>query len=116
LETGQKTRLNNIFFDTDKSELRKESFLELDGLIIALKENPRIKIEIGGHTDNVGNDDKNLELSVNRAKAVMDYLIKKGITKERLLFKGYGESEPIASNNTEDGKQLNRRVEIKIIK
>ncbi|MFI5204056.1 MAG: OmpA family protein [Flavobacteriales bacterium] len=116
MEAGQKARLNNIFFDTDKAALRKESFVELDGLVTSLKENPTIKIEIGGHTDNVGKDASNLDLSLRRAKAVMDYLIGKGISKDRLTFKGYGETTPVATNDTDEGKQLNRRVEITILK
>ncbi|MEI7594571.1 MAG: OmpA family protein [Bacteroidota bacterium] len=107
--------LNNIFFDTDKFDLKSESVAELEKLFGFLKNNPTLKIEVRGHTDNVGNDALNLTLSNNRAKSVYDYLITKGIAKERLQYKGYGETTPIATNDTEAGRQLNRRTEFKII-
>ncbi|MFN7014845.1 MAG: OmpA family protein, partial [Bacteroidia bacterium] len=78
-------------------------------------ENSTIKIEISGHTDNVSSDEFNLRLSENRAKAVVEFLVQNGIAKERLTYKGYGKSQPIATNDTEEGRQENRRVEFKII-
>lgn len=114
IEKGQTIRLNNIFFESAKYELLKESFAELDKLFNILKGNKKIKIEIAGHTDAVGSNQSNMLLSKNRAKAVMDYLLEKGISKERLSFKGYGETKFIADNDTEKGKSLNRRVEFVI--
>lgn len=108
-------RLNNIFFETAKAVLLPTSQNELDGLVKILSENPGMKIEIRGHTDNVGTDANNQVLSENRAKAVVDYLTSKSIASERLIFKGYGESTPVTTNETEEGRAFNRRVEFKII-
>ncbi|GLR18937.1 OmpA family protein [Portibacter lacus] len=102
--------LKNVLFATGSYELEKESFFELDQLANLLEENVNIQIEIQGHTDNVGNDDDNQQLSENRAKAVNNYLIQKGISKDRLTFVGYGETEPISSNETEEGRKINRRT------
>lgn len=107
--------LNNVFFDTDKFLLRPESVIELDKLVGFLKSNPAIKIEIRGHTDNVGDDASNLKLSDNRAKAVMNYLVEKGIDATRMVAKGYGETKPIVANDTPENRQKNRRTEFKII-
>ncbi len=79
------------------------------------KDKPDVKAEVSGYTDNKGDDKKNLKLSQDRAKAVMDYLTKKGIGSARLVAKGYGKDQPIASNDTDAGRQLNRRVEMKLI-
>lgn len=95
--------------------LRPESTAELNRLLKLINENTTMIIEISGHTDNKGSDTYNQKLSENRAKAVVDYLTEKGIDKERLEFKGYGETEPVASNETEEGQQLNRRIEFKIL-
>jgi len=116
IEVGNIIVLNNIFFDFDKATLRSESTAELDRLVNMLKENTAISIEISGHTDNVGSAAYNKKLSENRAKAVVDYLITKGINKVRLQYAGYGFDKPIGSNDTEEGRQLNRRTEFKIIK
>ncbi|MCX6269769.1 MAG: OmpA family protein, partial [Bacteroidetes bacterium] len=80
-----------------------------------LKEMPRLKVEISSHTDSKGSDQYNQVLSENRAKSVVDYLINAGIDKSRLIYKGYGESQPIATNETDEGRQLNRRTEFKIL-
>ena len=108
-------RLNNIFFDLAKSSLKEESFFELNRLVKMLTDNTAIKLEISGHTDNTGADDSNLKLSQDRAQSVVDYLTKNGIKKDRLEAKGYGESVPIATNETNEGKALNRRVEFKVL-
>jgi len=108
-------RLNNIFFETAKSVLLPTSQNELDGLTAILNENPGMKIEIRGHTDNVGSDASNQSLSENRSKAVVDYLLTKGIPTDRLIFKGFGESSPLTTNETEEGRAQNRRVEFRII-
>jgi outer membrane protein OmpA-like peptidoglycan-associated protein len=115
LEEGSVTVLKNVFFDFGSSELRKESHIELDKFVKLLKENPTLHIEIAGHTDNVGNEEDNLELSQKRAMSVVKYIADKGIAPERLCGIGYGEKVPVASNNTEEGRQQNRRTEIIII-
>jgi outer membrane protein OmpA-like peptidoglycan-associated protein len=109
-------RINNIFFDFNESTLKPVSFLELDRLYNVLNSNSDIKVEISGHTDNVGSDDYNNKLSQSRAESVKDYLVKKGINGNRIISKGYGKSNPVTTNDTEEGRQLNRRVEFKILK
>ena len=115
LKKGTTIVLRNVFFDVDKATLRTESEDELERLEKILKQNPEIKIEIAGHTDSDGSDDHNLKLSEARAKAVVDYLITKGINKDMLRWKGYGESQPQVPNDSPENKQLNRRTEIKIL-
>lgn len=115
LEIGSKIILKNIFFDFDKATLRQESTNELERLLKLLNEIPTLKIEISGHTDSKGANDYNKTLSESRAKAVVDYLIKAGISSSRLTFKGFGEEQPISTNDTEEGRQLNRRTEFKIL-
>jgi OOP family OmpA-OmpF porin len=114
VEVGEVIRLNNIFFDFGKADLLETSFPELDRVVKLLSENPKISIELSGHTDNVGSDADNLKLSDDRAKSVVAYLISKGVKDSLVLSKGYGESVPVASNDTEEGRLLNRRVEFKI--
>lgn len=116
LEVGATIRLNNIFFDVGKATLRPESYPELDRLLGYMAQNGKMVIELSGHTDNVGSDDANLTLSQERAKAVVDYLIAKGVEVNRISARGYGETKPVASNDTDDGRQLNRRVEFTILK
>lgn len=115
IEKGETVVLKNIFFETDKYKLKPQSKAELTKLVEFLNNNPTLKIEIGGHTDNVGSKDYNQQLSENRAKSVYTYLIDAGINAERLSFKGYNFSEPIASNDKEEGRAQNRRTEFKII-
>ncbi len=107
--------LKNVFFDTGSANLRSESFIELDRLRVLLEENPKLEIQINGHTDNVGSDDANLLLSANRAKAVNKYLVDLGIKASRLKHKGFGETVPIDSNETSEGRQNNRRTEFLIL-
>ncbi|NVO83305.1 OmpA family protein [Hymenobacter terrestris] len=114
LDVGVKVVLNNIFFDFDKATLRKESTGELERLHKLLTETPALRLEISGHTDNVGNDAYNKDLSQRRAKAVVDYLVGKGIDKGRLTFAGYGDTQPVAPNTTKANRQLNRRTEFKV--
>lgn len=116
IKIGTTIVLKNIFYDYDKATLRPESVAELDRLYQLLIDAPNLVIEIGGHTDSDGSDAYNQTLSQNRAKSVVDYLIKKGIATERLVAKGYGETVPIDSNDTPEGKQNNRRTEFKILK
>ncbi|WP_276368505.1 OmpA family protein [Chryseolinea sp. H1M3-3] len=108
--------LNNIFFDFDKSTLKSESGPELDRIADMLKEKSTMEIEITGHTDNVGTDSYNMSLSERRAKNVVAYLIKKGVDKDRLEVQFFGESRPIETNETMEGREKNRRVEFKILK
>jgi outer membrane protein OmpA-like peptidoglycan-associated protein len=114
-EVGGKVILKNIFFETDKYELLPDSKAELGKLINFLQKNASLHIEIGGHTDNEGSDPHNMTLSQNRAKAVYDYLLTNGITSGRLTFKGYGETLPVAGNDTPEGRAMNRRTEFKVI-
>ncbi|MBW8051250.1 MAG: OmpA family protein [Cytophagales bacterium] len=116
VEEGQTVRLNNIFFQYGKAELKKESFVELNRLLEFMKENKSMKIEIAGHTDRAGTLEYNIDLSRKRAQAVANYLIENGIKQERLLVTGYGESKTISTDNTEEGRRLNRRVEFTILK
>ncbi|MBW4889511.1 OmpA family protein [Mucilaginibacter sp. HMF5004] len=115
IEAGNKVVLKNIFFDTNKFDIKAESKIEMQKLIIFLAENPKVNIEISGHTDNAGNDVLNQTLSQNRAKEVYQYLLSQGVPQNRLTYKGYGKSQPIAPNTTEDGRRQNRRTEFKII-
>jgi len=115
IETNATVVLKNIFFDVNKFELKIESQVELDKIIQLLIENPNLKIEIGGHTDNAGKPADNLILSNNRAKAVINYLVSKNIAAQRLTFKGYGETKPVADNKMEEGRAMNRRTEMKVV-
>ncbi|WP_020528212.1 LamG-like jellyroll fold domain-containing protein [Flexithrix dorotheae] len=114
-EVGETVRLNNIFFDTGKATLRETSFHELNKLVKLFKHAPNLKIQVAGHTDDVGTDASNVALSEARAKSVKDYLLSHTISSDKVDSKGYGESEPVASNETEEGKQFNRRVEFVIL-
>jgi outer membrane protein OmpA-like peptidoglycan-associated protein len=115
IAVGNSIVLKNIFFDFNKSTLRNESENEIQQLTKLLTDVPTMKIEISGHTDNRGSDEYNKNLSNQRAKAVYNRLIEKGIDASRLTFIGYGEEKPIATNDTEDGRQLNRRTEFKVL-
>ncbi|GAB4048439.1 OmpA family protein [Spirosoma litoris] len=116
IKPGAVIPLNNIFFDTGKAELRPESSPELDRLVTNLNEAPKMTIEVRGHTDNTGSNEINNKLSQDRADAVREYFISKGIEPDRIASKGLGESKPIATNDTEEGRQKNRRVEFVIVK
>ena len=108
--------LENVYFDTGKATLKPTSFPALDELVDFMKRKKTTVIEIGGHTDDVGDDNSNLTLSQQRAESVKAYLVKKGIPAARVQAKGYGETMFIAPNDTEEGRQKNRRTEVKIIK
>lgn len=108
--------LNNVFFDFDKATLKSESFPELDRVVALMKEKPTLQIEIAGHTDATGPEQYNLGLSERRAKSVMKYIVSKNIEKERITVLFYGESKPVDSNETINGRRKNRRVEFKILK
>jgi len=107
--------LKNVFFDVDKFDLKPESKAECQKLVNFLKSNPKLRVEIGGHTDSDGNKKANQLLSQNRAKAVFDYCVNSGIVATRLAFKGYGDSKPKVPNTSPENKAKNRRTEIKII-
>lgn len=115
IKEGEKVILKNVFFETAKYDLKDESKIELDKLVIFLQKNPTVKIEISGHTDNQGDKKSNITLSENRSKSVTNYLISKGISADRLTSKGYGDSVPVADNSTPEGRSLNRRTEFKIV-
>jgi len=115
IELDEHVVLKNVFFETNESKLKPESQVELDKLFTLLQQNSQMRVEISGHTDNVGNEEHNLVLSENRAKAVFDYLISKGIREDRMRYVGYGYSKPIVPNDTEEGRAMNRRTEFKII-
>jgi OmpA-OmpF porin, OOP family len=116
IEVGLTVRLKNIYFDFDKTTLKKESFVELNKVVEFLKSNPTVAIEIAGHTDSRGSDDYNLNLSQGRSQAVVDYLISQGIDTNRLTAHGYGEEKPIDTNETDEGRANNRRVEFTVLK
>lgn len=114
IKVGSKVVMKNIFYNHDSYELLQESKVELSKLLAMLNEVKNLKIEVSGHTDNTGTNEYNLKLSENRAKAVANYLINNGINSARISWKGYGESQPIADNNTLEGKAKNRRTEFKV--
>ena len=114
IQIGSAVVLNNVFFETGSFELKNESKTELNTLIDLLTKNPTLKIEIGGHTDNVGIEKENEALSQSRAKSVYDFLIAKNIAAERLSYKGYAATKPIADNKTAEGKAKNRRTEFMV--
>ncbi len=115
IEANASVVLKNIFFDVNKFELKPESQAELNKLLQLLQENPTLKLEISGHTDNAGKPADNLTLSINRAKAVVSYLSSKNIHAQRLIAQGYGETKPVADNKTEEGRAQNRRTEMRVV-
>lgn len=112
---GNKIRLKNIFYDYGKATLKPESISELNQLVRLMEQNSEMKIEIGSYTDSESSTAFNLKLSQARAQAVLNFLYTSGISKERMVAKGYGESDPIFSNDTEEGREINRRTEFKIL-
>ncbi|MBN1117523.1 MAG: OmpA family protein [Bacteroidales bacterium] len=115
VEVGAKVVLQNIYFETGKSNLLPESYATLHSVVRLLENNPTLRLEISGHTDNVGSAKSNLKLSNDRAKSCVDFIVQGGIAAERLEYKGYGYESPIAPNNTPEGRAQNRRVEFKIL-
>jgi len=107
--------LDHVYFDVNKASLRKASFSELDKLVSYLERRKHIRVEIAGHTDNVGSKEANQKLSERRAKRVRQYLLKNGISPDRVEAKGYGEERPVAGNNSKEGRQKNRRTEVHIL-
>ena len=107
--------LDNCTFESGKATLKEEAYSVIDALVEYLKRKDDERIEIGGHTDNVGKAEANMILSTNRANAVRDYLLTKGIAADRITAKGYGMTVPIEDNDSEEGRQANRRTEVKIL-
>jgi OmpA-OmpF porin, OOP family len=116
IEVGVVVRMKNIYFDFNKATLKMESFPELEKVVTFLNDNPTVEIEIEGHTDNVGTDESNQKLSQDRSQSVVDYIVGKGISGDRLKAKGFGESKPIDTNETDAGRANNRRVEFTVLK
>lgn len=112
---GETIRLNSVFFEFNKADLKTESFNELDRLYDILVKSPQLKIEIGGHTDDKGTEQYNLNLSKSRAESVKAYLVDKGISESQLTSRGYGESQPVVTNDSEENRAYNRRVEFRIL-
>lgn len=115
LSVGSTLVLHDIYFQFDRSVILQQSYKELTRLLELMQDNPKLRIEIGGHTDDKGSVEYNRKLSESRAKAVADYLTAKGIDPKRLSYRGYGKSKPIEDNSTEEGRSKNRRVEIKVL-
>lgn len=115
LTEGNNIILTNIFFDTDKFQIKNESKDVLDRLVRLMKDYPTLRVEISGHTDNIGSDEYNQRLSENRAKSVTDYMIANGTSKERLTYVGMGKTKPFTTNDTPENRQKNRRIEFKIL-
>jgi len=115
VKSGERIILRNIFYETDSYELKKESMVELNKLLQFIIENPELRLEISGHTDSDGPDEYNLSLSENRAKSVVNFLLENNVGKDLIVYKGYGETLPLESNDTEEGRSGNRRTEVKIL-
>jgi outer membrane protein OmpA-like peptidoglycan-associated protein len=115
LEPNATIVLKNIFFDFNQYSLKEESQVELDKIVQLMKDNPTLRIQINGHTDNIGKPADNLRLSENRAQEVVKYLTEKGVQSQRLSFKGFGATQPVADNTTEENRALNRRTEMKVV-
>ncbi|MCX6319414.1 MAG: OmpA family protein [Bacteroidetes bacterium] len=114
-EPARRYRLDDVHFDTDKASLRPESYTQLNELLEYLQRHETSRVEIAGHTDNTGTEAHNLKLSQDRANAIRSYLMNKGIPGTRVVAKGYGASEPVADNTSEEGRQLNRRTEVRFL-
>lgn len=115
MKAGVKITLENILFQTGSSKLKKSSYEPLDKFADLLLKNPEVRIEVSGHTDNVGSAASNKKLSKARAKSVRDYLIKKGVAEDRIDYEGYGMDQPVDTNKTKAGREKNRRVEVKVL-
>ncbi len=114
-KVGEKMQLSNVFYEIDSWQLKQESMTELDNLANLLSDNKNLVMEIGGYTDSTGSVEYNQTLSEKRALSVVNYLIKKGISSDRLKYKGYGNTSPLGDNITSEGRKLNRRTEAKIV-
>lgn len=115
IEVGESIVLSNVFFAFGTSTLLEESRVDLDKVLDIMQKNPSLKVELAGHTDNIGKPADNQRLSEQRAKAVFDFLVGKGVASERLSYKGYGDTRPVADNNTEEGRAQNRRTTFTVV-
>lgn len=115
IKSGAAMVLNNLFFDTGKYALELKSKTELNKLITFMQQNPKVSVEISGHTDDVGSDQANQLLSEQRAKSVVAYLTANGISQNRIRYKGYGETKPVVANSSEENRQQNRRIELRVL-
>ena len=116
IQLPKEYKLDNVYFESGKATITPSSFKELDELMEYMKLKKTLVLEIAGHTDNVGAPAANLKLSQDRSNSVRDYLVKKGIPTPRIVPKGYGDTQPVASNDTDAGKQKNRRTEVRVVK
>jgi len=116
IDEDESIELSNVFFQQGKATLKPESFPELDRLVEIMQVNPSMKIELSGHTDNQGNKDALMKLSKDRAQEVKNYMVKKGVKKDRVIGKGFGSTQPIVANDTDENRERNRRVEFRILK
>jgi outer membrane protein OmpA-like peptidoglycan-associated protein len=116
VEIKQTMTLTGVNFKTASAELLEESYYVLEKVYNSLEAFPNVKVEIGGHTDNQGGDSYNLALSNDRAKSVMNYLVQRGISADRITARGYGKTRPVATNDTPEGRAKNRRVEVVPVK
>jgi hypothetical protein len=114
-KVGEIMQLSNVFYEVDSWQLKKESIAELNNLLTLLSDNMDLIVEIGGYTDSTGSAEHNLILSEKRASSVVTFLVNKGISSDRLRFKGYGNASPLGNNVNDEGRRLNRRTEVKII-
>jgi outer membrane protein OmpA-like peptidoglycan-associated protein len=114
-KSGRSAVLNNLFFDSNQAALKPRSRTELDRLVEFLRQNPTLRVEVAGHTDNVGTPAANLSLSQRRAQAVLAYFSAHGVPAARLRAHGYGETKPVAANDTEAHRAQNRRIELRIL-
>ncbi|MFM8911427.1 MAG: OmpA family protein [Flammeovirgaceae bacterium] len=114
--TGRAIRLENLIFEMGRSVINPKSFAGLDELVAMMKDNTKVIIQLEGHTDNVGNAQKNLDLSQDRVDAVKKYLVSKGVGKDRIKTKAFGGTQPISTERTEEARALNRRVEMRVLK
>jgi outer membrane protein OmpA-like peptidoglycan-associated protein len=114
--SGDAIRLNHLIFAQGQSTIEPQSFAELDEIALMMTENPKIEIQLEGHTDNVGSSDANLKLSQQRVDAVKNYIVKKGIKKSRVKTKAFGGSKPLRNEMTPEARVLNRRVEMRVLK
>ena len=115
INVGATEVLNNVFFEKGSADLKEESKIELEKLTRLIKDNPGLRVQINGHTDNIGTPEFNMELSEKRAEAVYAFLVKKHVHKYRLEYKGFGETKPVATNDTEAGRAKNRRTELEVL-
>ena len=112
---GSKVVLNNVFFSSGSARFSEASKIEINRIVTMLNEHPKLRIEVSGHTDNTGSAELNYNLSRERAKMVVDYLVSTGISADRLTYVGYGFDQPVASNATAEGRMANRRTEFKVL-